>query len=145
MSNDLSLEEVYVFHLEKAYKQFKKYKNDQFQKAGIDLTSDQWILIKRISEMEGISQKDLALSIYKEPASVTRILDILQKRGWIERRNIENDRRVYGLYLTQEGKLLVEKILPLARQIRAKGIEGISEEDSKKLILMLHKIFENFR
>ena len=74
-----NLSNVYLFHLDKAAKQFKKLKNEIFKQRGIEITSDQWVLIKNINEAEGINQRELAKRTFKEPASVTRILDILEK------------------------------------------------------------------
>ncbi len=142
--NNQNLNEIYLFHLEKAYKQFKKYKNDCFKREGIDLTGDQWVLLKNINESEGINQRELSKRCYKEPASVTRILDILERKGWVERRSVENDRRTYELYTTDLGKSLIDKILPLAVEIRAKGIEGLDLHEINQLKEMLIKVFDNF-
>ena len=141
--SDLPINEVYLFHLEKAFKQFKKYKNVYFKKMGIQITDDQWILLKIISEEEGINQRELSKRSFKEPASITRILDLLEKKDLIRREC--NDRRTYGLYLTKTGKKLVRRLIPLAVKIRAQGIEGLSEREVIKLSKMLHQIFENFK
>ena len=139
-----SLEDVYIFHLEKAYKQFKKVKAGFFKKVGIDMTSDQWILLKSISEEEGINQKALAKKCYKEPASVTRILDILERKGWVERRSVLGDRRSYELHATESGKALVEKVLPMAVELRTQGVAGLTEEEVEQFIRALKLIYTNF-
>jgi len=139
------LSEVYLFHLEKAYKQFKKYKTDYFKKRGIDITSDQWILMRGIHESEGINQRALAKKCFKEPASVTRMLDKLEQKKWIKRKSLPDDRRTYELYLTKQGKELVEQILPMAVEIRAKGTEGMFDQEVSKLNELLIRVFENFK
>ena len=139
-----NLDEVYIFHLEKAYKQFKKFKTDYMKKAGIDITSDQWILLKGISEQEGCSQRELAKRCFKEPASVTRILDILEKKGWVERQHVQNNRRVYELHTTKSGKALIKKMIPIAVKIRAIGVEGFSEREITKFNKVSIKMFDNF-
>jgi len=144
MDKNALLHEVYLFHLEKAYKQFKKYKTERFKQLGIDLTSDQWIVLKSISEVEGINQRELAGRCFKEPASVTRILDLLEKKGWVERRPVQDDRRTYEVHTTEAGKALVEKLLPLAVEIRAQGTQGLSEQEVEQLSQMLIQVYENF-
>ena len=141
---DVRLDEVYLFHLEKAYKQFKKYKTEQFRKHGINLTSDQWILLKRLSENDKLNQKQLAELSYKEPASITRILDILENKGLVNRLGDPKDRRNSILALTPSGTELVRKFTPLAQEIRAQGIDGIPEDQVTVLRETLHKVFENF-
>ncbi|MEL6256687.1 MAG: MarR family transcriptional regulator [Bacteroidota bacterium] len=110
----------------------------------MDLTSDQWIVLKRISDKEGISQKEIADKSFKEPASVTRILDILQDKGLIHRKEAKEDRRAYGLYLTDDGLALVKKLIPKAKKARAFGVEGLTEEEVANLNKYLKKICENF-
>lgn len=139
------LSEVYFFHLEKAYKQFKKYKTDFFKKAGIDITSDQWILLKSISEKEGLNQRDLAKRVFKEPASITRILDILEKKKLVKRESVNNDRRTYELYTSSAGKALIKKVIPMAVDMRAKGVKGLTKKEVVKLNEMLIRIFDNFQ
>ncbi len=143
--NELSkLDEVYIFHLEKAYKQFKKYKTQVLKAAGIDLTSDQWVLLKSIHEAEGSNQREIAKRTFKEPASVTRTLDLLEKKGWVKRQSVEGDRRTYELYSTAAGRALIKKVLPLAVMLRQKGVEGLSEAEVKKFNKTLIRVFENF-
>ncbi len=142
---DKNLDDIYLFHLEKAYKLFKKYKKNFFKEEGIDLTSDQWIVLKRISEEEGISQKDLADKSFKEPASITRILDILQRKELIHRKEASSDRRAYGLFLTKEGLNWVSELIPKAKAIRASGVEGLKEEEVRALNRYLKQICENFK
>lgn len=138
------LDEIYFFHLDKTYKQYKKYKKNFFKNLGLQLTSDQWIVLKRISEKHGITQRELADSIYKEPASVTRMLDILEKEDYIIRRHSATDRRIYELYLTTHGKKTVEVVLDAAIEKRALGMKGFTQEEMDQLIDMLERLYQNF-
>ncbi|MEN0004923.1 MAG: MarR family transcriptional regulator [Bacteroidota bacterium] len=137
------LDQVYAFQLVAAANQFKKYAHEQLLKAGIKISSDQWVVLKRVAEHEGVKQKELADLAYKDPASITRILDILQRKGWVERRPSTDDRRAYGIYTTQAGAQLVEQALPVAKAIRAKGLEGIDPKEAEKLIHLLKQIRGN--
>ncbi|EIC2136609.1 transcriptional repressor MprA, partial [Citrobacter freundii] len=42
----------------------------------------------------------------------TRIADELEKRGWIERRESDNDRRCLHLQLTEKGHAFLQEVLP---------------------------------
>ena len=79
--NDKKLEEVVYFLAERMMRRAKEYSKKQFKKEKIDLTIDQWVVLKRISEDVGISQVEIATTTYKDPAAVTRILDILVKKS----------------------------------------------------------------
>lgn len=58
----------------------------------------------------GISQNDLAASLVLKKSAVTRVVQRLEKRGLIERRRSETDRRANCLALTHEGSVLAEKL-----------------------------------
>ncbi len=141
--NDLKLEEVYFYLLERTVRQFRKYSQALFTEHNIYISGDQWVILKRISEREGINQKEIADQTYKDPASVTRMLDLLEKQQLVKRVAVENDRRTYALFLTEQGKELVTRIKPLATKARQKGLEGFNTDDHERLKLLLNKIYEN--
>ena len=141
--NDLKLEEVYFFLLERTVRQFRKFSKEKMSAEGFNISGEQWVVLKRVSEQEGINQKEIANLTYKDPASVTRILDILQKKGWVIRQPIEGDRRAYGLHLTADGSKLVAKITPVAQRLRAAGLEGVSKKELENLKKTLNKIHKN--
>jgi len=142
---DKELSSVFLFKLETAAKQFRKYKNRIFKEANIDITSDQWILLKNINESEGINQSELALRCKKEAASVTRTLDILEKKQWIKRKPDPKSRRVYHLATTAKGKKTIANILPIALKVREQARLNISDKELSMLNQFLDQIFDNLK
>ena len=140
---DQALSNVFLFKLEIANKQFRKYKNRIFKQKGIDLTSDQWILLKNIIEADGINQAELGKKSKKEAAAVTRTLDIMERKGWIVRMPDPHSRRVYNLSATKEGEKLAKKVLPIALEVRKQASRGLTKKDINQLNLMLDKIYNN--
>ncbi|MEL6986380.1 MAG: MarR family transcriptional regulator [Bacteroidota bacterium] len=140
---DQDLNKVFLFKLDQTAKQFKKYKNHIFKQNGIDITSDQWILLKNIKEKEGINQTELAKRSKKEAAAVTRTLDILERKEWIKRERDPESRREYNLYTTRKGDKIVEKILPIALAIRKKAKRSITKEDLGVFNKVLDAIYQN--
>lgn len=139
---DKKLDEVYFYWMERAMKAQRKAKNKLFRNLGINLTSDQWIILKRLSEVEGQTQRELSESISKDPASLTRILDLLEKENLIER--ISADRRSFIVHLTKKGRSLVDRVIPEAVKYRQKGVEGLSEEEMQVFKKVLNTIYINF-
>jgi DNA-binding MarR family transcriptional regulator len=138
-----NLDEVLYFLCERMMRRAREYSKAQFAEQGFDISIDQWVILKKVSEEEGISQVDLANATYKDPASVTRILDILEKKGWAERRVDENSRRAYKIHLTTEGSLFVEKMLPLVLSIREKGKENLTLKEIETTKKVLKKMYAN--
>ncbi len=143
MKNE-TLDEVIYFLSERMMRRVKEYSKSAFIAEGFDISIDQWVILKRVAEEEGISQVDLANATYKDPASITRILDILEKKGWAERRPDENSRRAYKIALTTEGVALVQKMLPVVQAIRAKGLENLTETEIEQTKIVLKKMHANF-
>lgn len=141
---DKKLEEVVYFLAERMMRRAKEYSKQQFKKEKIDLTIDQWIILKRVSEEIGISQVEIAISTFKDPAAVTRILDILVKKELVKRISKPDDRRAFEIHLTKMGAKLVNKVIPLAQKTRQKGLEGLSDRELKVLKKALKKIHDNF-
>lgn len=140
---DQPLQGVYFFLMERIQRRSKEMTKARMQALKIDLTVDQWILIKRIAEEEGISQKELADTTFKEPAAVTRMLDLLIKKKLIEKKGSVEDRRKYELYLTALGQANYLKALPIAIDIRAQGLEGVSKTELETLKKVLNQIYQN--
>jgi len=145
LKQDQELSDVFLFKLATATKQFKKYKNRIFKEHNINITSDQWILLKNISEAEGINQTELGLRCKKNAAAVTRTLDLLEKKDWIKREADPNSRRVYHLVTTKKGKKIIATIIPIALDVRQQARKGISDKDIKTINKLLDKIFTNLQ
>ena len=144
---DLVLEDVYVYLMERAIRQLKRRFQVLLKELDPELkiTSDQWVILKRISEREAITQRDLAGITFKDPASVTRTIDLLEKKKWVSRGAVPGDRRAYQLALTKAGQGIVEKITPLAKQVREEGLSGISDRQFSGLKKTLNRIYENVK
>ena len=136
------LEDIYFFWMDRAMKAQRKASNKLFRALGLSLTPDQWIILKRLSEKENVSQRELSEAVSKDPASITRTLDILEKEQLIERKVA--DRRSFTLQLTTSGKKIVERVIPEAVKYRKKGVEGLTEEEMKTFKKVLDTIYKNF-
>jgi DNA-binding MarR family transcriptional regulator len=102
------------------------------------------VLLKRLFESPGILQKDLANTTYKDPASVTRTLDLMENKGLVKRKMSPEDRRGFEIYLTSSGEGMVKGILPLAVKMRKDGLKGISDDELKVFKKVLNKLYDNF-
>ena len=136
------IEEVYFFWMERAMKAQRKATNQLFRKLGIELTPDQWIVLKKLSETEVVSQRELADATSKDPAALTRLLDLLEKKRLIERASA--DRRTFKVLLTKEGLALVNKVIPEAVAYRQIGIKNVSEMEMSIFRKVLETIHHNF-
>jgi DNA-binding MarR family transcriptional regulator len=68
-----------------------------------DISPEQWAILTRAHAMEGSNQKNLAETSSKDRAAVTRILNILEDKGLVERKHSSCDKREFLIYLTSDG------------------------------------------
>jgi MarR family transcriptional regulator, transcriptional regulator for hemolysin len=101
------------------------------------LTRSQWQTVSYLSKSEGIRQNSLAEMLEIEPITLVRILDRLEQRGLIERRQDPHDRRARLLYLRKGARPLLLAMQPLGEATRAEALEGVSTEDRDRLTATL--------
>lgn len=70
----------------------------------IGLTRAQWLVLTRLYRRPGASQTELADMLEIDRASAGRMIDRMQKNGWVERRADSGDRRVNRLHLTADAR-----------------------------------------
>jgi len=107
------------------------------------LTRSQWQAIAYLSKNEGIHQAGLAELLEIEPITLVRILDKLEGRGLIERRQHPTDRRTWLLFLKEAARPLLLNMQPLAEATRAEALSGVSEEDRDRLFQTLTRMKTN--
>lgn len=123
------LEEVIFYTLEKAIKSYRQFAQRRFNEAGIYMTIDQWLVLSYISQNGECYQHEIASAVFKDNASVTRIIEILVSSGFLTRSIHEKDRRRYRLRLTEEGIHLILKARKVVQEYRTAGIRGINPEE----------------
>lgn len=111
---------------------------------GLDITPEQWVILESLYQENGQAQIDLANKSFKNAPTISRILDLLSHKGFVERQRFDNDRRRYKIYLTDEGRRVVELIKPAANRLRKQGWQHLSEEDYDNFIRILNRVFSNF-
>lgn len=116
---------TYIEAMEKALAAYRKFSQREYKKRGIDLSSEQLSLLCAIYRNKGVTQGMAAKIILKEPASVTRMTDILEKGGLVSRTVVSGDRRASALVLTAEGSGLAESVHELESEILKYGLRGV--------------------
>ncbi|PWW07172.1 MarR family transcriptional regulator [Paenibacillus cellulosilyticus] len=129
------------FLLTKTLRQLNCVFNSEFSHYGI--TSEQWSLLKRLTEQEGSSIKDLAQAVEKDQANVTRIVDVLEKRGLVKRSANPDDKRSTLIYFTNEGKELTASLAPTDEKVHQIAVDGLTEQEIAQFSQVLAKIHQN--
>ncbi|MFB6467438.1 MarR family winged helix-turn-helix transcriptional regulator [Cytobacillus sp. Hz8] len=74
------------------------------------ITTEQWSVLRTLNEADQISQKELSERADKDQATLTKILDLLEKHGYASRMPNPSDRRSYLITITEKGSELSRKL-----------------------------------
>ncbi len=107
------------------------------------LTSGQPKVLDYLLHHDGAIQKEIALFCHIEPASLTTILNGMESKGYIERKNIQNNRRSLHVYLTETGKKYADRLNLEFAQIESEALKGFNETDTQQLLNLLSRVYQN--
>jgi DNA-binding MarR family transcriptional regulator len=108
-----------------------------------DITPEQWALLNRLGEQDGLTQKDLSERTYKDQPNTARILDKLEKKELLKRTDNPSDRRAVLIFLTDKGRHVRKNIIPITTQLNKDAAMGLEKEECHQLISLLNKVYEN--
>lgn len=140
-----SLEGAVLFWLQQSQQRLRQAILAGFRAHGIELSAAQWDLLMALWQCDGVSQSTLAGVTGRDKAGITRLLDGMVERGWVERRRPPGNRRRYAVHLTQAGRQLHERLLPIAQTVAEQALEGLNERDKTGLRNGLKRIHANLR
>ena len=118
--------------------------NRSFQINELDISYDQWMVINVISKKQGVSQIYIAENARKEPASISRILKLLEKKEVIQKVNEKGNLRAKRIYLTPKGDDVHRKATRLFNMIAKDGFNGVYEQEINLFVRILDKLQSNF-
>ncbi|HRD82000.1 MAG TPA: MarR family transcriptional regulator [Saprospiraceae bacterium] len=133
------------FVLERTARRMKQFVQEHLTQAGAGITVDQWLILQELDRQDGQSQLDIAKATYKDPPTMTRILDILVEKGLVHRAHDPADRRRFNILLTPAGRSKIEEVLPLVRAARREAWGGLSEPEMAELTRMLDAVFQHLQ
>lgn len=121
-----------------------KLKNEFFQQLKEnDVTPEQWAILCRLGEQEGITQKELSDLTCKDKPNTNRISEKLITKGLVVRNAHPVDKRAFQIFLTDSGRALREQLIPKANRLLEKATRGIEEHKIAELKKMLNQIYDN--
>lgn len=96
---------------------FRRVMISKLKENNLDLTFEMLQIIHALWLKEGESQQTLAMITVRDKASVTCLLNNLEKRGLVERRVASDDGRSRLIYLSEKGETLSRVLKPIAQEV----------------------------
>lgn len=122
-----------------------RFISQQFKKAGIELTREQWSVLAVLWKNDGCSQQVIADETSRDKPSVTRLIDNLVKEGYVERRNDPDDRRLNLIFLTNKGKNIEPSVLELVNEAIEIATKGLTEEEILFIRDCFQTVYDNIK
>lgn len=107
------------------------------------LTVSQFGILESLAMLGPISQKELATRILKSPGNITTIINNLEKAGLVIRVLSTQDKRYYAIHLTDKGRRLIDRLLPVHAEILRNRLGVLTEEEQQTLGGLLEKLSMN--
>ena len=143
LGDTFSLDASPSYHLYRTARLVRSDLNKLFQSLETVISPEQWIALFRLSEKDGQSQSELSDTFFKDPPSITRMVDALVKHRFVVRVADTKDRRRFLIYLTHDGRNFIDKTLPWIVEKRRQVFDGFSSGDIEQFISYLNKINNN--
>lgn len=130
-----------VFLLGVAYRKVAQLFQQQIK--SYNLTPEQWVVLCRIGEEDGLIQREIGERAAKDKPTVTRILTALEEKGFIRKSEGKDDRRSFRIHITTSGKELIREIEPLERAAMSAACDGMTPEEYRLFIRLLRRLIDN--
>jgi DNA-binding MarR family transcriptional regulator len=137
------LDDTVFYVIEIAIKTYRQHAQRRITEAGYDITIDQWLVLKTLLDNPSATQQELAAAVFKDFASITRIIELLVTKEYLDRSPHETDRRRFKLSFTKSGLKIIESLKPIVQSYRKAALKGIPAEDILHLKTTLNRITLN--
>lgn len=100
-------------------------------------------LLRQLWEQEGLTQSELASRLKITPATVTKMLQRMEKTGFVQRRPDTEDQRISRVYLTPAGCAVQDRAEEVFRTLEAETFANLTPEESMLLRRLLLQLRDN--
>ncbi|MBQ7521321.1 MAG: MarR family transcriptional regulator [Clostridia bacterium] len=107
------------------------------------LTLGQPKVIDYLRDNDGSVQKDIANACCIEPASLTVVLNLMERQGLIEKRMCNNNRKNLHIYLTDKGRELSDRIEEEFLEVEKIMTEDFTKKEKEMFLASLEKVRKN--
>jgi len=109
----------------------------------LGLTRAQWLVLARLSRIEGCTQTELAAQLEIKKPTLGKLLERLEEKMWVTRRGDENDARSKRVFLTKRAGPVLDKMFSLADEVLDAAISGLNRKEADQLNATLLQVKSN--
>lgn len=140
----LALPSETIFHvIESTIREYRRYAQKNISAVIEDMTIDQGLVLLFLNQYPDMTQKEIAELVFKDNASMTRMINTMVEKKYLKRSMHAEDRRRYKIEITARGKEVLKTLPPIIQNNRNSSLKGISKNEQKQLETILNKIRSN--
>lgn len=137
------LDSIIFYSIDKAIRSYRQFAQRQLKQRGIEITVDQWLVLKAVLEHPKLQQNELSERVFKDAASVNRIIALLVKNGYLERKVDAKNRRLTVLKVSSKGIQILSEMDSIIQRNRQTALLGIDEVLKEQVMFAMERISEN--
>lgn len=123
------------------YRKGRIFYTQELKKFG--LGSGQSIFLFQLYKKDGITQEELANTLYIDKGTTARSLKTLEEQGFIKKEHVVSDKRLNMIYLTEKALKLEEEITNILKKWDGILSNSLSSEEKETLLQLLKKISDS--
>ena len=127
--------------LHKNVKEFDRRTSEIARSYGLSFS--QFMVLEALLSKGKLSISEVRDTILSSVGTISLVVNNLEKMDYIKRESDKNDKRICLLSLTDEGRELIEKIVPENEQMINTYMEALSKDESETLLVLLKKLGAN--
>ena len=137
------LAETFFYAMERSIRTYRQLAQARITAAGVDLTIDQWLVLKTLEENPDGMQQEIGELVFKDAASITRIIQLLVTKGLVARSIHRVDGRRRALRLTSAGVAAIRRVEPIVRENRRRALRRLVPGEVTQAQRVLNALYAN--
>lgn len=107
-----------------------------------NITLEQIVVLEMLKAHGSLKMSELARLTTKENAAITRMVDILERKDYVQRKPSPNDRRVWEIAIKPDGLIMLNKLMPIILDELKDATSCISKEEYEEAMRIVRKIIK---
>ncbi len=129
------------FHCSLTYRSFARALESRLQETGIGPA--QFFALSHLMALGPIPQGELAAYLSTSSVAIVKMIDRMERDGWVRREPSSEDRRIKLVFLTMKAKAIWKELTVHARSVIDQAHQGISKKEIDTLKQLLGKVRQN--
>jgi DNA-binding MarR family transcriptional regulator len=141
--SDLPFSDSVGYQIRATHRALQRFLQLKIEPHGVTLGT--WYFLRALWDEDGLTQRELSRRVgTMEPTTLSAILN-MEKMGLVRRVRNKRDRRKLHVCLTAKGRAFRRQLIPLAKDVVATAVQGLSPAETRRLLQSLAEIQRNLR